>query len=379
MRSEFRHFKIGFILSLFAFTLINIPANADSLDGVQDFTKTIKKEFPINPNGIIALSNRYGRIEVKTWDRDRVKIDVTIVVKARSESDAQEVFNRIGVDFTNSDSYVKAETTIESSRTNWWNWRISTKSEFQINYEVFMPGSCGLDLSNKYGNSTVAEIRGKANVSVKYGDILMKGVGGNLNIMLGYGNGTIVKTNDVSADISYSRITFNAAKDVLLSSKYSKVNIENADDIRTESSYDQLNFLKARKVNVSSRYGNITLGTVENMSVSAKYTDYKIEELAGSGDFDLQYGGLSLTKLVRGFSSLNLVGKYSDFKIGVDPGASYTLDAVSSYAGITYPTGLKVSYEKDKNTSKEVKGTFGGSGSRGIIKASVNYGGLKIR
>ena len=46
-----------------------------------EFTKTIKREFDISANGTTYLSNKYGKIEVKTWDKNRVKIAVTIVVK----------------------------------------------------------------------------------------------------------------------------------------------------------------------------------------------------------------------------------------------------------------------------------------------------------
>lgn len=86
---------------------------------VQEFTKTVKKEFPINATGTVDLSNKYGKVDVHTWERDRVKIDVTIVVDARSESTAQEVFNRIQIDFSNDDSFVKAETSIETNKS-WW-------------------------------------------------------------------------------------------------------------------------------------------------------------------------------------------------------------------------------------------------------------------
>ena len=59
-----------------------------------EFTKTIKKEFDITSDGTTSITNKYGKVEIKTWDRNRVKVDVTIVVKASSESKAQEVFDQ---------------------------------------------------------------------------------------------------------------------------------------------------------------------------------------------------------------------------------------------------------------------------------------------
>jgi hypothetical protein len=344
----------------------------------QEFTKTIKKEFPINATGTVNLINKYGKVDVKTWDKNRTKIDVTIVVKANSESAAQSVFDRIRIDFTNDDNFVKAETVIESTKNSWWSWGDS-RSEFQVNYEVFMPKSASLDLSNKYGDSFVAAIDGKATVNVKYGNFRLEGVGGNLNVSLGYGNGTIVKARDASADVSYSKIIFNDVQDANLATKYSKITVDKGADLKAESRYDHFNLAKVRKFNCQSRYGNVEIGSAESVIAVSRYTDYRIERLSDNGDFDLQYGGLALEKLAKGFSNVNLVGKYSDFKIYVEDGASYTLDAATNYAGIAYPAGLNVTYEKDKGTSHEVKGHAGTQGARSVIKASLSYGGLKVK
>ena len=91
------------------------------------------------------------------------------------------------------------------------------------------------------------------------------------------------------------------------------------------------------------------------------------------------YGGLRIENVSKGFAKINLVGKYSDFKIGIEDGASYTLDANANFAGIAYPEGLVVTYEQEKGTSHEVKGHAGTQNARSAIKASLSYGGLKVK
>ncbi len=343
---------------------------------VQEFTKTVKKEFPINATGTVDLSNKYGKVDVHTWERDRVKIDVTIVVDARSESTAQEVFNRIQIDFSNDDSFVKAETSIETNKS-WWGG--STKTEFQVNYNVYMPASCNLVLSNKYGDSNVEAITGKANVIVKYGNFQLDGVGGDLNVSLGYGNGTVVKARNVAADVSYSKLNLNDVQDVNFETKYSKLNIEKGASVNAASKYDHFNLAKINRFNCESRYGNVEIGDAQTVVAVSRYTDYKVNRLSESGDFNLEYGGLRVDDLAKGFSGVVLNGKYSDFKIFVEPGASYVLDGTTNYSMIGYPTEMNVTFEKDKGTSHEVKGHVGTTGARSTIKANLNYGGLKVR
>ena len=206
MKSAFKNGRIQYLAfcSAFIIGLLALPYTGLATEPVQqqpkpeqqqppqqeaqEFTKTIKKEFPISQTGTVDLTNKYGKVEVHTWDRNRVKIDVSIVVDARSESAAQEVFDRIQIDFSNDDAFVKAETSIESSNS-WWKGSWNNKSEFQVNYEVYMPSTCDLNLDNQYGNSNVEAISGSADVKVKYGDFQLEGVGGDLKVYLGYGNG----------------------------------------------------------------------------------------------------------------------------------------------------------------------------------------------
>lgn len=354
-----------------------LPPDQEVAQRAQEFTKTIKKEFSIHATGTVNLVNKYGKIDVKTWDKNRAKIDVTIVVKARSESAAQSVFDRIRIDFTNSDDFVKAETVISTQKTNWWNWN-NDNSEFQINYEVFMPESGTVDLTNKYGDTFVAPISGKAKIDVKYGNFRLENVGGELNVNLGYGNGTIVKARNANAEVSYSKINFNDVSDVNLVTKYSKISVDKGADLKADSRYDQFNVVKINRFKCEGRYGNVEIGEAESVIALSRYTDYKIVKLKDHGDFDLQYGGLRIDNLSKGFSNLNLVGKYSDFKIDVEPGASYTLDASTKYAGVRYPSAMQVTFEKDKGTTHEVKGHAGTQNARSTIKATLEYGGLKV-
>ncbi len=368
------------------FSLHTISANTalvtqkNAVDkGTLEFTRTITKDFPISANGTVSLANKYGKVEVKTWDRNRVKIEVTIVVKARNESIADDIFDRIDVDFTSRRDYVSAETMIEPQKSSWFDWSSSNKAEFQINYEVFMPVTCALSLRNKYGDAFVEPIAGKTEVEIKYGNIRLEGVDNSLDIVLGYGNGTVVRAHNITADLGYGKLNVSEAGVVSLVSKYSRISIDKAGLVSGESKYDNITLGTVDKMNLQAKYGDIEIREADELNASSKYTDFKVHELDEGGVFELQYGGLYVEKLAKGFSTLDLKGKYADFKIYVEPGSSYVLDATTNYAGIAYPTGLNVTYEKDKGTSQAVKGHVGTSGARSVIKATLEYGGLKVR
>jgi hypothetical protein len=361
------------------FATLEEPDPSQPDPNAQDFTKTIKREFPLNASGSVNLINKYGKIDVKTWEKNRAKVEVTIVVKATNESQAQTVFDRIRIEFANDDSYVKAETIIQSSKSSWFDWGGSDKTEFQINYQVYMPASASLDLSNKYGDALVAPLTGKAKMDVKYGNFRLEGASAGLSLSLDYGNGTVVKSGDANVNVSYSKLSLNDMQSVNVTSKYSKLTVDNSGDINADSRYDELKLGKVGQLQCTSKYGSILIGSANSIKATGQYTDINVDKLKGNGDFDLLYGGLRIENVSKGFEKINLVGKYSDFKIGIENGASYTLDANASFAGIAYPDGLVVTYEQEKGTSHQVKGHTGNQNSRSAIKASLNYGGLKLK
>jgi hypothetical protein len=361
------------------FATLEEPDPSQPDPSAQDFTKTIKREFALNASGSVNLINKYGKIDVKTWDKNRAKVEVTIVVKASNESQAQTVFDRIRIEFANDDSYVKAETIIQSNKSSWFDWGGNDKTEFQINYQVYMPASASLDLSNKYGDALVAPLTGKAKMDVKYGNFRLEGASAGLSLSLDYGNGTVVKSGDANVTVSYSKLSLNDMQNVNVTSKYSKLTVDNSGDMNADSRYDECKLGKVGQLQLTTKYGSIAVGSANSIKANGQYTDISVDKLKGNGDFDLLYGGLHIENVSKGFEKINLVGKYSDFKIGIENGASYTLDANASFAGIAYPTGLVVTYEQEKGTSHQVKGHTGNQNSRSAIKASLNYGGLKLK
>ncbi|MFN7116389.1 MAG: hypothetical protein ACK4TA_06280 [Saprospiraceae bacterium] len=351
-------------------------------DEKREFTKVIKKEFDITKNGTTALYNKYGKIDVKTWDKNRVKVDVTILVNASSESAAQKVFDRIDIKFVNSEGYVKAETIIETTKSSWWEgWNTgNNRSDYSINYEVYMPATNNLELGNRYGDTYVAAIEGVANIDVKYGNIKMQGVGNNAKLVLAYGNGSLVKANNVTADLSYSSMSFGEVRDADITSKYSpKVKFDKVANIRCNTKYDTYEIVSVRELRNDGKYDNFRIGSAENVVAVSKYTQVNVDNLKNQLDVTMEYGGCSVGLLDKDFTNVNLIGKYSDFKITVQDGANFKMDASSNYAGITYPAALNVSHEIEKGTSHEVKGHVGKQDARSTIVARVNYGGLKVR
>ena len=104
-----KQFKV-FVLSIAAFIL---PFIMEARDVKETFTKKITEEFNINANGKTSITNKYGHVVLNTWDKDAVKIVVQIEVKASNKNAANDLFDGIKIDFSNSSSNVSAATVLK--------------------------------------------------------------------------------------------------------------------------------------------------------------------------------------------------------------------------------------------------------------------------
>ena len=96
-----------------------------------EFTKNFDKTFTVDKNEVVFLANKYGKIEVKTGGTNQVVVNVRVRINANSQEEAQKIFDRINIAFSNGPDYVKTETIIESQSGSSWKWNSWGKSNSQ--------------------------------------------------------------------------------------------------------------------------------------------------------------------------------------------------------------------------------------------------------
>lgn len=390
-------YNLAFFVLLFSTTLfsnnrfetdgsIRIPysaiRNCPCEDG-REFTKTSTREFDQLPNGTTALYNKYGKVDVKTWNQNRVKIDVTIIVVADNQAEADKALARLNVNYSNSNGYVKAETMIDESSKggSWWgaftNWTGSSCQDFKINYDVYLPIANQVDLKNKYGDSFLAALEGKLTADIKYGDLRSEGLKNDVSMSLGYGKATFANAVNVSGSISYGEMTVGECRDISLNTKYSEMNFTRANDLDLRSQYDEMTIGAVNNLKVNTNYSDLKIKSAHQVSVDAGYSDVLIGWLGSRGDFDMNYGGLKIESLDNDFQQLDLEGSYTDFTVMLEKGTGFRFDATGQYADIKYPMGMNVSRFEESGSRKTVSGTHGDG--KASINVKLNYGGIYLK
>ncbi|MBV6441516.1 MAG: hypothetical protein DYG98_06250 [Haliscomenobacteraceae bacterium CHB4] len=350
-------------------------ANAD-VQPAQEFTRNINREFGTTADGMTALYNKYGTVNVKTWQNNSVKIDITIIVNAGNQRDADKIFDRIKVNFANTAGYVKAETMIEQSGGGWWS---GGGNNFKINYEVYMPIGNQLDLKNRYGNSYVAPLNGKLIAEIKYGDLRTETVNNDADLSLGYGKCYIARVNNVYGQASYSELTITEAREIQLDTKYSELKGDRVSALRLTSKYDDFELGDIDDLRLQTKYANLRVRSARAAYVTAQYTDIRFTQVTETADADLSYGSLKIENIGKNFSNVNIVGKYTDVQLVAERGAAYRFDLEGQYTDIKTPPGATHRSQSKSGSYQKIDGHVGDANAKGLVKAKLSYGGLVLK
>ena len=337
----------------------------------KEFKRDTMLQFDIAQNGVVNLSNKYGKVDVHTWASNKVKIEVIITVNARNQNDANDIFETIDVEFSQQGNYVNANTIIQAKKNH---------LDYSIDYEVYMPKSCSLKIQNWYGNSRIAGLGGDATANVKYGNIRFKTVEKDLDIDLKYGNCTVDKASNTVIKLEHGFIDLKEAKDVNLVTRYSKVNLDKANEITCDTRNDIYKVGVVNTFHNYGRYDNLDIQEVQHLVVESEYSDLFIGKLVVNADIKMKYGGVNLDHVLAGFHEIVLEGSETDFKIRVGEDAAYRIELTGRYCAIRVPKLAKLIQDERKESQEKIKGYIGyDMNAPRVIKANMKNGSFKLR
>lgn len=338
-----------------------------SAQGGESFTKEIKKEFTVNQNTRLELSNKYGNVDVVNTAEPLVSIIVVIKVNVRDQQRADEMLRMININITQEGDLIKAITDIDDNFGDRFRNFHTGEGGLEINYSVTMPKTLPLNLSNKYGNVFIDELTATSIVDVKYGKLTANKLLHNsqeplTKVYLSYSNGSVQEARWIELDIKYSKINISESKALAILSKYSKVYINNGSSVVSESKYD-----------------TYEIGKLNNFLTTAAYGHFTIRDLSGKLQVDTKYTDVIVDNITPEFEGIKVTNSYGSFKLGIDPSASYKLSGYSKYCSIVYPeSGTKVSRFNENNELK-VNGIVGSNPNpKAEVSVTSHYGNVKL-
>jgi hypothetical protein len=354
-------FKIFLLLAILPF----FGFSSDYPKGKYEKSTTLKKEFKVNADALLKIKNKYGNVDIASWNKNVISIEVVITVNGSNEESVEKKLKDIYVEFDANSSEVSAKTVIERSSRSWSWWGRSKRLNYKINYTVKMPITNSLDLTNDYGAISLDKLEGEATINCDYGR---------------FDIGALKNANNIiNADyVSSSTIDFiNGAH---INTDYSKINIEKANRIDLNADYTTTQFGTIKTLNYSCDYGSLKADNVGSIIGDGDYISLKIGTLSDVLEVKADYGSLKVDKILNSFKSINVNTDYtSGMRFGFEKGSAFDFIIKMQYARFKYDD-MTLDFHKKivKSTSKYYEGFYGKSNSGNTVNINVEYGSVSF-
>ena len=287
--------KISLSLSLLSLMLAQLAVFAqgeEKKDKKYEFvkSKSINKSYNVSSSDKLSIHNSFGSVEVHTWNKNEIKVDVAIEVSSNSAEFAEKLLNAIVVDDSQKTNEISFKTSINNSNNS-----KSTKSSMKIDYDIYMPAANSLRVSNEFGATTIPDYTGEVDLSSKFGSLTtgaLKNIR-RINVEFGKANFESITNGDIS--VKYSTAEFSKlVGNIKLNFEFcgsTKVSMDNnLTSLDLRASYSTVNLLPVG--NPSASYKIFTsFGSFKN-TTSIKFDGDDDNEEKGP-KFDKNYEGKS--------------------------------------------------------------------------------------
>ncbi|PWS28239.1 hypothetical protein DHW03_08865 [Pedobacter yonginense] len=393
-------------------TVINIDAHA-KVPITQDVntgndaerSKSFSKSFSVDNNDKVNLSNQYGAIVIKTWDKKEVRVDIDIKAYSNSDNDAQKLIDDVTIDANKTGDMVSVKTNMGEKNGRYGrgvkNGVTTWRREVKVIYTLYMPAINPLTVQQQYGNVDLADFSGPTSLKVQYGNLTagnLSNANNYINVQYGkitvqdinaaivkheYGGGvnigsvgtievsaqyvavninTIRKSADIKVEYGPGLTVGNIGGNLLLHTEYAKVNI---------------NTVKGNTV-IQQGYGSLAIANVGKLALKTEYTSVSLGNLNGDANIDMDYNKLSVAEITPACKSFTFNGEYVSIGLGFANNYNANFNLSTAYAGFKYgPNVSSTQISKDDETRKYA-GKIGNGGAANV-SIKTEYGSVTFK
>lgn len=336
-------------------------------------TKSFSKSFSIGRGDKINVSNIYGDITVKAWDKNEVKLDAEIKAYAGSDDEAQKLIDNVSISANKNGDEVVFKTNFEHNNGSWGSGSRNGKKwrrEVKVYMVLYMPSTNALTASQQYGNINMDNHNAPTSLKVQYGNLNT----GNLNHSNNYIN------------VQYGKATIRDVKEAKIKIQYgSGLTIANADDLELEAQYTSVNIASVKNnINIKHQYGSgITIGYAGSMNLTTQYTSLKLGKLGGIFSGKVQYGKLNIDQINSASKIVNIDADYTTVSLGFAANYAGEFNVDTHYGSFKYGDNVTAQRADDDSgkgysTTKTYAGKIGRGGAD-RVKVSAKYGAVVFK
>jgi hypothetical protein len=258
-----------------------------AINAQESVSKKIVKKYPLTNQGDITLDSKYGDIVINGWEKDSIVITVAIKVTDKKLENATDLLNRIQsqIKVVGSLATISSEIAAknESFIANYFNKNNPLdfdKTNVQINYTIYLPKSCSLNLTNKFGDIILENFSGRLVTDIQHGDMWINQNITNATVNVKYGK---LKTKAITygnINLKNAEITMDSSQNLILNSSGSTIDIVEVSSLEIISNKDKIGISNIGEIRGNLAFSDVNLNKLNDaINLSMKVTDFKVSKI----------------------------------------------------------------------------------------------------
>lgn len=348
------------------FFLPGLMYGGNNFTGKHTKEKKINKTFEVAADADLKIDNSYGYIDISTWEKNIVSIEVFIRTNGNDADKVQEKLDDINIQFKQSSSGVNVKTHFNKEKRSFWDAIFSSSDNVnvEVNYIVRAPANNNLDISNDYGAIIIDKVLGNTKISCDYGRIEIDELQGDSNYL----------NFDYTRD---SRIGY--VKNGEINADYSDFVVDEAKRLYVNADYTNSRIMKVNELKYTCDYGKMEIGKVKRLNGNGDYLSTRIERLYGRATINVDYGGVTIEKLMESLKSLDISSDYAGIKLGYDPDLKFNFSIQTSYASVKGLDNFELKKSSESSNNRNYSGYYNSEKTNTNITINSSYGNISFK
>ncbi len=326
-----------FVASLFLLTGLNVRAQFTE-------TREFVRRFSIKPETRIDITNKYGRIELNTWEKDSVVVKFRMEINEKKPVKLEKTLDNLDFDISNSQYYLVVKTQIDKNRSQieselqkFKETILQTNGSIRIDLTVWLPDNHELRLENKFGDIIMGDYKGETQVILSNGKL---------------------KTGDLpkrsAMNLSFADAEINNMPNGRIVSNYSDILVKNSGVLRLESKSSTVEIINSEDLSIDSRRDKFRIRLADKLDATGNFSQFRITELKDKANLRLTYGSLEMEKIMNTFSNIFIESRSTDVNLYFNPEAKFNFEITETKTDLKLGREMKVE-DKEVLDSKENK------------------------
>lgn len=314
--------------------------------GKAQFTETREfvRRFSIQPETRIDITNKYGRIELNTWEKDSVVIRFKMEINEKKPIKLEKTLDNLDFDISNSQHYLVVKTQVDKNRSQIENeiqkfkeTILQTSGSIRIDMTVWLPDNRELRLENKFGDIIMGDYKGETQIILSNGKLKV---------------GDLPKRS--SMNLSFADAIINDMPNGRIESNYSDIQVKNSGILRFASKSSTIEVMNAEDLSIDSRRDKFRIRIADKLDATGNFSQFRISELKNKASLHLTYGSLEVEKILNSFSSIFIESRSTDTNLYFNPDARFNFEITEAKTDLKLGREIKVE-DKEVLDSKDNK------------------------